>query len=105
VGRWQGNTLVVQTIGVREDVKFVDIPHTAQMKVTERLRLTAPDQLESQITIDDPSILAKPYRFTFGYKRNPEYRIMEYICDNNRYHPNADGSVSLEVAPKLSALG
>jgi hypothetical protein len=70
------------------------------MKVTERLRLTAPDRLEAQITIEDPSILAKPYKFTFGYKRSREYRIMEYICDNNRYHSNADGGVSLEVAPK-----
>src|SRR5687768_16400133 len=76
VGHWQGDTLVVQTIGVRDDIQFVDIPHTAQMKVTERLRLTAPDRLEAQITIDDPSILAKPYKFTFGYKRTREYRIM-----------------------------
>jgi hypothetical protein len=100
VAHWQGDTLVVQTIGVREDVKFIGIPHTARMKVTERLRLTAPDRLENQITIEDPGILAKPYAFTFGYRRNPEYRIMEYICDNNRNRFDADGGVSLEVAPK-----
>jgi hypothetical protein len=100
VGHWQGETLVVQTTGVREDVKFVQAPHSAQMKVTERLRLTAPDRLENQITIEDPAVLAKPYVFTFGYKRNPGYRIMEYICDNNRNSYDADGGVSLEVAPK-----
>ena len=100
VGRWQGDTLIVETIGVREDVKFMGIPRSAQMKVTERLRLTAPDLLENQITIDDPAVLATPYRFTFGYKRNPEYRIMEYICDNNRNRFDADGAVSLEVSPK-----
>jgi len=100
VGHWQGDTLVVQTIGVREDVRFMGIPHTAQMKVTERLRLTAPDRLENKITIEDPSVLAKPYAFTFGYKRNPEYKILEYICDNNRSRFDADGNVSLEVAPK-----
>jgi hypothetical protein len=100
VGRWQGDTLVVETIGVREDVRFMGIPRSAQMKVTERLRLTAPGLLENQITIDDPTVLAKPYTFTFGYKRNPEYRIMEYICDNNRNRFDADGVVSLEVSPK-----
>jgi hypothetical protein len=100
VGRWQGDTLVVETIGVREDVKFMGIPRSAQMKVTERLRLTAPGLLENQITIDDPTVLGKPYTFTFGYKRNPEYRIMEYICDNNRNRFDADGAVSLEVSPK-----
>jgi hypothetical protein len=70
------------------------------MKVTERLRLTGPDLLENQITIDDPEFLAKPYTFTFGYRRNPDYRIMEYICDNNRYHLNEEGGVDLEVSPK-----
>jgi hypothetical protein len=100
VARWEGETLVVQTMGVREDVKFLEIPHSAQMKVTERLRLTGPNLLENQITIDDPGVLAKPYTFTFGYRRNPEYRIMEYICDNNRNRFDADGNVSLEVAPK-----
>jgi hypothetical protein len=100
VGHWEGETLVVHTIGIREDVKFLGIPHTAQMKVTERLRLTAPDLLENQITIDDPDVLAKPYKFTFGYRRNRDYRIMEYICDNNRYHLNEEGSVDLDVSSK-----
>jgi len=100
VGHWQGETLIVQTIGVRDDVRFIAIPHSAQMKVTERLRLTAPDRLENEITIEDPGILAKPYRFTFGYRRNAEYRILEYICDNNRYRRDADGSTSLEVTSK-----
>jgi len=100
VGHWQGETLIVQTIGVRDDVRFIAIPHSAQMKVTERLRLTAPDRLENEITIEDPGILAKPYWFTFGYRRNAEYRILEYICDNNRYRRDADGSTSLEVTSK-----
>jgi hypothetical protein len=100
VGHWEGDTLVVQTIGVREDVRFYAIPHSEQMKVTERFRLTGPNSLENQVTIDDPAFLAKPYKFTFGYRRNSEYRIMEYICDNNRKRFDADGNVSLEVSPE-----
>lgn len=100
VAHWEGDTLVVRTIGVREDVMFYAIPHSSQMKITERLRLTAPGLLENRITIEDPTILAKPYAFTFGYKRDPEYRIAEYICDNNRNRFDADGGVSLEVTPK-----
>ncbi len=100
VGHWRGQTLVVQTTGVREDVRFVETPHSAQMKITERLRLTAPDRLEDQIVIDDPTVLAKPYAFTFGYKRNHKYRIGEYICDNNRYQPDSKGGVSIDVSPK-----
>lgn len=100
VGHWEGETLVVETIGVREDVTFYAIPHSAQMRIVERLRLTAPDRLENQVTIHDPVYLAEPYRFTFGYRRNPEYRIMEYICDNNRNRFDEDGNVSLEVSPE-----
>jgi hypothetical protein len=100
VAHWEGQTLVVQTFGVREDVQFLEIPHSARMKVTERLRLTGPDLLENQVTIDDPEFLAKPYTFTFGYRRMPDYRIMEYICDNNRNRFDADGGVSLEVKPE-----
>lgn len=99
VGHWEGDTLVVKTIGVREDVQFIGIPHSDQMKITERFRLTAPGMLEDQITIDDPKFLAKPYKFTFGFRRNPKYRIMEYICDNNYYRTNDQGGVSLDVAP------
>jgi hypothetical protein len=100
VGKWEGDTLVVQTIGVREDVRFFGIPHSAQMKVTERLRLTGPGLLENQITIDDPAVLARPYKFTFGYKRSPEYRIMEYICDNNRHRADAEGGQSMDISSK-----
>jgi hypothetical protein len=100
VARWEGETLVVQTMGVREDVQFLGIPHSAQMKVTERLRLTGADLLENQITIDDPGMLARPYTFTFGYRRSPDYRIMEYICDNNRHRPDAEGGVGMDVSSK-----
>ncbi len=97
VGHWEGKTLVVKTRGVREDVKFLRIPHSDQMVITERWRRTGPDLMENEIIIEDPQYLAKPYQFTFGYKRNPEYRIMEYICDNNRYSAGSDGTMKLDV--------
>lgn len=100
VGHWEGKTLVVQTRGVREDVKFLRIPHSDQMVITERLRRTGPDLMENEITIDDPQYLAKPYQFTFGYKRDPEYRMMEFVCDNNRYSASEDGTMKLDVGTK-----
>jgi hypothetical protein len=99
VGHWEGETLVVQTIGVREDVQFYAIPHSEHMKITERIRLTGPDNLENQITIDDPAFLAEPYKFTFGYRRAADYRIMEYICDNN-VNIDVDGRQSMKLAPE-----
>lgn len=101
VGRWEGDTLVVTTRGVREDVQFFEIPHSNEMTITERIRLTAPGRLENQIVIEDPKILAEPYRFTYGYKRNDQYRIMEYFCERKDplFEVNKDGTVSMKTKP------
>ena len=98
-GRWEGDTLVVTTKGVQEDVQFFEIPHSSNMTITERIHLTAPNMLEDQITIDDPDVLLEPYTFTYGYRRNDDYRIMEFYCE--REDPllkvNADGTVSMKT--------
>jgi len=100
VARWRGNTLEVHTIGVREDVLYLDMPHSAKMKVTERIHLTAPDLLQDDITIEDPEMLTHPYKFTFGYKKEPrDYKVAEYVCDNNHSKIEADGTFRMEVEP------
>ena len=99
VGHWEGDTLVVRTLGVREDTTFFDFPHSKNMVITEWLRLTAPGRLEDRVRIDDPTVLAKPYEFTYGYKKDPTYKIQEYICDGNRYSRGANGTINLDVAP------
>jgi hypothetical protein len=98
VGHWEGDTLVVQTLAVRDDARFYNFPHSKNMVITERLRLTAPDLLENRVRIEDPAVLAQPYEFIYGYKKDPTYKMMEYICDDNRYVAGADGSVSLKIA-------
>ena len=97
VARWNGDVLEVKTIGVREDVLYRDIPHTARMKVKERWRLLAKDLLSNEITIEDPEVLTRPYTFTFEYKRDPNYRIAEYVCDHNRNVSGKDGAVTMDV--------
>lgn len=99
VGRWEGDTLVVTTRGVREDVQFFEIPHSGKMQITERIRLTAPGYLEDQITVEDPETLQEPYRFSYGYKLNPEYEIKEYLCDKEDplFKVNDDGTVSMKT--------
>lgn len=103
VGHWDGDTLVVTTKGVKDDVRFFEIPHSNKMMITERIRLTAPDQMEDQITIEDPENLLEPYRFTYGYKRNDAYQIMEYYC--SREDPllkvKADGTVEMKTGAEV----
>jgi len=85
VGKWEGDTLVVQTAGIRESVQFMYMPHSKQMRITERIRQVPGDRLEDRVTIEDPPVFTRPYTFTFGYKRDVGYHILENICDNNRY--------------------
>ena len=99
VGHWEGDTLVVRTLGVRDDARFFSFPHTRNMVITEWLRLTAPDRLEDRVRIEDPTVFLVPYEFTYGYKKDPTYKIIEYICDDNRYVTGDDGSISLKVTP------
>jgi hypothetical protein len=84
-GRWMGNTLVVETVGVKTSSRFRNVPHSARMRITERLRLVNDEILENQVTIDDPEYLTKPWTWTWMYKRWPTYKIEEYVCEDNRY--------------------
>lgn len=95
-GRWQGDTLVVETRAIRTDVTFYDVPHSEGVKITERIRLTAPDHLQNRVTIEDPQILSKPYEFTFEYKRS-DYRIEEYVCENNQIVIDSEGKATLKT--------
>jgi hypothetical protein len=95
-GHWEGDTLVVETQGVRTDVSFYDVPHSKDMKITERIKLRSPDRLENQVMIEDPQVLNTPYRFTFDYKRS-DYRIQEYVCENNYVVIDSEGKASLRL--------
>lgn len=84
-GRWEKDTLVVQTVGVKETVRFRDTPHSAKMRITERMRLLNDEILENQVTVEDPDFLTRPWTWTWTYKRWPGYEIQEYVCEDNRY--------------------
>jgi len=98
VGHWEGDTLVVDTVGVKEEVLgYRDIPHSDQMRIKERLRLVSPDVLHDEITIEDPLVLEKPWTFTFAYRRSPGYEMLEYVCDNNREYVDDKGVTRMRL--------
>jgi hypothetical protein len=101
VGHWEGDTLVVDTIAVKEDVLgFKDMPHSDQMHIRERLHLVAPDILHDQITIEDPVVLEKPFTYTVGFRRIPGYEMLEYVCENNRDYVDQNGVTRMRLQPK-----
>jgi hypothetical protein len=100
VGKWQGNTLAVQTLGVRDDVRYLHIPHSAKMHISEKIHLTAPDRLQDDITIVDPDALTRPYLLSFRYKKDPHHRITEYPCVHQGLAVAAPSSSGKQSATK-----
>ncbi|WP_417613417.1 hypothetical protein [Parasphingorhabdus sp.] len=98
VGQWVDDTLVVETVGIQPDVTYYGIPHTPDLRLTERIRKTDSDTLEDHVTIDDPTIFAEPYSFTLTYKKS-DYRISEYICENNQIEVDEEGGSHLNLGP------
>lgn len=93
VGRWEGDTLVVDSIGFNSMVEIDrGIPHD-NMRIHERMWLETPERLLIETTITDPEVLAEPLVQTVGYRRERDWEIREYVCaENNRLTPGEDGA-------------
>lgn len=85
IGRWEGDTLVVDTIGIREDIAFdVSVaPHSDAMHFSERIQRVG-DMLEDQFVVEDPKAFTRPWHVTRLYKRHPGLELKEYVCENTR---------------------
>ena len=96
VGRWEGDTLVLETTGIKQHVQFRWTPHSEAMKITERLTLLAPDILRNEITVED-EYLERPWTYSYTYRRMPGYRLLEYVCEDNRDYVDEHGNVTLRL--------
>jgi hypothetical protein len=85
VGHWQGDTLVVDTIGFddRSWITAQGHPHTDKMHVIERFRRPDLGHLEIEITIDDPGAYAKPWIMKRVSELDAGDDIGEYVCTEN----------------------
>jgi hypothetical protein len=98
VGRWEGDTLVIDTVGIKESVPgYNGMPHSSEMRIVERMRLVTPDVLHDQITIHDPVVLEKPVTYTLGYRRLANYKMVEFVCENNREYVDSQGRVRMRL--------
>ena len=86
IGHWEGDTLVVETVG-QNDITWIDesgIPHSNEMKVTERISRPDYGHLTIEHIIDDPKTFSKPWTFT-THPSLLKGELIEYICqENNR---------------------
>ena len=83
VGRWDGDTLVVEVVGFNEESVMGIAPHTSQLRVTERYWRRDVGHLEVQVTAEDPGTLMKPWTLNMVWDLAPEQEILEYVCAEN----------------------
>ena len=95
IGHWEGQTLVVETVSIREEttLNFTGLPHSDKLKVIERFTRTPPDLLTDMIEIDDPVMYYKPFTFKSVFKKTDRPQI-EYICEDSRIQVTPDGRQS-----------
>jgi hypothetical protein len=86
VGRWEGDTLVVETNNLRAATMDRDgVPYSDKLTVVERFRRVSPTRLEIETTLTDPEALLAPYTIRRAYTPMPPgSRFEEYLCENNR---------------------
>jgi len=97
VGHWEGDTLVIETTGIKDYVRFRWAPHSEAMKITERLTLLAPDILRNEIVVED-EYLERPWTYSYTYRRMPGYKLLEYVCEDNRDYVDENGNQTLRLA-------
>ena len=86
VGRWEGDTLVVDTVGFNDKTELPGgYKHTEALHVVERFHRVDLNNLDYQATIEDPNVFEKPWTISRGFPLRPDLtKVDEFICENNK---------------------
>jgi len=96
VGRWEGDTLVVETTGFMDD-GWLDVrgsPMTSAARMTERFRRPTYGSLAIDVTIDDPKAYTKPFTATVNNHLLADTQLIEFVCIDKsaQHYVGAQGS-------------
>jgi len=89
VGHWEGDTLVVDTVGINERI-WIDrgqAPHTEKLHVIEKFTRTDMNNMTYEITIDDPGAYTATWSRTSAMRFNSNSELFEYVCQDNNFAP------------------
>jgi hypothetical protein len=97
IGRWDGNALVVDTVGVVPQAliavsEAAGVPNNGDMRINERFYLADKDVLHVDLEITAPKVLTKPWKTTRIYfrQRAQKYDIVEGVCLEGYFKPGVD---------------
>jgi hypothetical protein len=112
IGHWEGDTLVVDTVGVLPEVflavsEAVGVPNNGDMHIVERIHLQGPDVLHDDLQITAPKILSAPWKTTRIYfrQRARKYDIVEGVCIQGEYSERTDQDGNAVFVPMPHNVG
>jgi hypothetical protein len=84
-GRWDGDTLVVETTNIKDEIAYRNASGDT-LKLVERFKPIGPDAVEWSVTVDDPSTWTRPWTFAMTLtKKDASQRPFEYACHEGNY--------------------
>ena len=93
-GRWEGDTLVVETTNFTNkgwiatsaaSGRIKGIPQSEGLKIVERFTRISRDEIQYEARIEDPAVFTQPWTLSFPLTREDTYRIYEYACHEGNY--------------------
>ena len=108
VGRWEGDTLVVESAGFNDRTWLdrVGHPHSEKLRVTERFRRVDFGHIQFQIIYDDPETLAKPLSLSLAMNFAADTDMLENVCNEgniDKIHLVGTGTGGVELSPAALA--
>ena len=93
IGSYEGDTLVVNTIGLNEKTWLDDLghPHSDQLKIAERFHRRDFGHMDLRLTIDDPKAYRKPWSIDIPYELVPDTELLDWVCENDKDTPHMVG--------------
>lgn len=88
IGRWEGDTLVVETVGFNDRGWNDAYPRTEGMRLEERFTRSTYGRIDVTVTIEDPGVFERPWVRTQRLDLAPQEELFEYVCENNKWGPN-----------------
>lgn len=85
VGHWDGDVLIVDSVGFNSRGWNSGYPRTEEMHMVERYRRTEYGKIELSITIEDAAVFKKPLTENLPLDLAPQEEIIEYVCENNKW--------------------
>ncbi|HLI84059.1 MAG TPA: hypothetical protein VKV17_09095 [Bryobacteraceae bacterium] len=84
IGHWEGDTLVVDSVGFNDKTEILGYKHTDKLHIVERFSRPDYNTLHYEATIEDPNVFVKPWTITRSFALRPDLaKVDEFVCEHN----------------------